>query len=167
MSTQTHTDIWVVADLRSERLFGYTLNLLAKAGELAQAVSGRAAVVVLESPSPAPAEPAGLSPDEAVARSLAHGADLVYRIADPLLAAPRADKMLAITRECRTILLNRRPFCLAFKLDELRAAGAGHVRADFVNRAWPARAAAEAWRKLRAGEAPGPWHAANIERVLQ
>ena len=83
------------------------------------------------------------------------------------LAAPRADKMLAITRECRTILLNRRPFCLAFKLDELRAAGAGHVRADFVNRAWPARSAAEAWRKLRAGEAPGPWHAANIERVLQ
>jgi len=91
MSTPTNTDIWVVADLRSERFFGYTLNLLAQARELAQAVSGRAAVVVLESPSPAPAEQAGPPPDEAVARSLAHGADLVYRIADPLLAAPRAD----------------------------------------------------------------------------
>jgi len=91
MTLQARNDIWVVADLRSERLFGYTLNILAKARELAGEISGRAAVVVLEPPSPASTGPTGLPPDEAVARSLAHGADLVYRIADPILAEPRAD----------------------------------------------------------------------------
>lgn len=83
------------------------------------------------------------------------------------LIGSRTDKLLAITRACRTTLLHCRPFCIVFKLDELRAAGVRHVRVDFVNRTWPAEAARAAWRKLRMGEAPGPWHAANIERGLQ
>jgi electron transfer flavoprotein alpha subunit len=40
-------DIWVFGDLRSERLFGFSLNVLAKARELSRTVGGRAVVVCL------------------------------------------------------------------------------------------------------------------------
>jgi len=93
MTQETCKDIWVIADLRNERLFGYTLNVLAKARELALAVGGRAAIIILESPSLTPfaGEPPGLASDEAVTRSLDYGADIVYRIANPALAPARAD----------------------------------------------------------------------------
>lgn len=93
MIQETCRDIWVVADLRNERLYGYTLNIIAKARELALAVAGRAAVIILE-PSSLTAvagEPSGLAPEEAVTRTLAYGADIVYRIAHPDLAPARAD----------------------------------------------------------------------------
>ena len=93
MIQETCRDIWVIADLRNERLYRYTLNILAKARELALAVAGRAAVIILEPPSltPVAGETPGVTPDEAVTRSLAYGADIVYRISHPALAQARAD----------------------------------------------------------------------------
>ena len=40
-------EIWVYGDLRNERFFGISLNILAKARELAQSVSGKVAMVLL------------------------------------------------------------------------------------------------------------------------
>lgn len=54
MIQETSRDTWVIADLRNERLCGYTLNILAKARELALAVAGRAAIIILEPPSLTP-----------------------------------------------------------------------------------------------------------------
>jgi electron transfer flavoprotein alpha subunit len=96
MATGAAKDIWVYVDLRSERLFGLCLNVLAKARELAQTVSAKAAVVLMGSSDDrgqqASQEDGALMPIEAAAdQSISHGADTVYVLEDPGLVTPRAD----------------------------------------------------------------------------
>lgn len=90
------TEIWVYVDLRNERFFGFGLNVLAKARELADAVSGKAAAVIIG--SSAHVEPENhvvlrgcMSLDAASQDCIGHGADLVYVLDTPCLAEPRAD----------------------------------------------------------------------------
>ena len=49
MANSAETEIWVYGDLRNERLFGFGLNVLAKARVLASSLSWKAAVVLMGS----------------------------------------------------------------------------------------------------------------------
>ncbi len=96
MATGAVKDIWVYIDLRSERLFGFCLNVLAKARELAQTVSAKAAVVLIGSSDDKDQEtPQGdgaLMPVGAAGEQcINHGADTVYVLDHPGLVTPRAD----------------------------------------------------------------------------
>ena len=96
MKKDLKTEIWVYADLRNERFFGFSLNLLAKARELAHEVSGKTVAVITGSSANAKAEdPVGamvcMSVDAAAADCITHGADMVYILDNPALAVPRAD----------------------------------------------------------------------------
>ena len=96
MADRKQTEIWVYVDLRSERLFGYCLNVLKKARDLAWTVSGKAAAVLVDSSVHDGTEglsgtQACMAADEAASRCIAHGADLVYVLHHEDLAAIRAD----------------------------------------------------------------------------
>jgi electron transfer flavoprotein alpha subunit len=96
MATGAPKEIWVYVDLRSERLFGFCLNVLAKARELAQTVSAKAAVVLMGSTDDrgqeTSQEDGALMPIEAAAEQcISHGADTVYLLDHPGLVTPRAD----------------------------------------------------------------------------
>ena len=49
MGNNTGAEVWVFGDLRSKRLFGFCLNVLAKARQLAGSMSGKTAVVLMGS----------------------------------------------------------------------------------------------------------------------
>ena len=94
MTKRPKKEIWVYGDLRNEKLFGLSLNVLAKARELSLSIAGKVAVVLL-GPS---AESGGMSGtegtmpiDTASEACISHGADLVYILEHETLAAPRAD----------------------------------------------------------------------------
>ncbi|MEJ2726417.1 MAG: XRE family transcriptional regulator, partial [Deltaproteobacteria bacterium] len=92
MDEHPYKGIWVYGDLRNERLFGLSLNVVAKARELAQALSGKTTVVLLSGPSSGkPTSSPGLSAHQAAELALAHGADFVYLLESEQLISPRAD----------------------------------------------------------------------------
>jgi electron transfer flavoprotein alpha subunit len=95
MADNPGMEIWVCADIRSERLFRYCLNVLAKARELARTVSQKAVVVLMGSSAhdrpKGSSGPPCLSVDSAAQDCIAHGADLVYVLDNPDLVTPRAD----------------------------------------------------------------------------
>lgn len=96
MATGAAKQIWVYADLRSERLFGFCLNVLAKARELARTVSGKTAMVLMGSSADSvqqasPGAVAYMSAEDAADQSINHGADAVYVLDHQGLVTPRAD----------------------------------------------------------------------------
>ena len=104
-------EIWVYGDLRNEKLFGLSLNVLAKARKLSLSIAGKVAVVLL-GPS---AELGGTSGtegtmpiDAASEACISHGADLVYILEHETFAAPRADlyaiSLAAALRKQRPLL---------------------------------------------------------------
>jgi len=82
------------------------------------------------------------------------------------LRSSHDDRLLAVNRKCRMIVVNRSPFCLADRLPELQAAGARHFRADFSWRPYSPEEVRDLWRQLRAGRAPRGSHRGNFERGL-
>ena len=82
------------------------------------------------------------------------------------MVSASGEKVSAVDYHCRTIVLNRGPFCLTPRLAELRAAGARSVRADFIYRKYEPAAVQKAWRLLRAGKNVAGGHAANFDRGL-
>ncbi len=88
-------DIWVFGDLRDERLFGFSLNVLAKARELSRTVGGKAVVVCLGPSGTEPVDAPGIGPcvpiDEAEKEWIAHGADLVYRLVNRGFTVPSCE----------------------------------------------------------------------------
>ncbi len=64
-----------------------------------------------------------------------------------------AASVLAISDECRTVVIGERPYVLAGRLGDLRAMGARVFRADFVWRPYEAQEVCELWRRVRAGQA--------------
>ena len=89
-------EIWVYGDLRNERFFGFSLNVLAKARDLARVLSVKAAMVLLGSSKGEKAGDSsgfqeGPSIDSAVEEAIFHGADYVYVLDHEGLAEPRAD----------------------------------------------------------------------------
>lgn len=61
------------------------------------------------------------------------------------------ERVVVLHRGCRTIVIPRDPFCVAQRMEELRQAGAGRVRVDFVWRGYTPEDAVSVWRRLRAG----------------
>ncbi|MBW2601924.1 MAG: FAD-binding protein [Deltaproteobacteria bacterium] len=96
MEKKPATQIWIYVDLRNNKLFGFSLNVLSKARELAQAVSGKAVVVIMnlperDNPKRLPDPKGWISVNAATEDCIAHGADQVYVLDNPCLARPRAD----------------------------------------------------------------------------
>lgn len=71
-----------------------------------------------------------------------------------------------VQQGCRTILVNHTPYCLSGRINELRAAGAKHFRADFVWRRYEPSEVRGIVRKLLKGE-PVRGHDGNYSRGLQ
>lgn len=73
--------IWVYGDLRNEKFFGLSLNILAKAAELAQSVDTSAAMVLLKTSDNEKMSQNDLLPiSDAAERAIKHGAGTVYII---------------------------------------------------------------------------------------
>jgi len=81
--------------MRDERLFGYSLHVLAKARELSRLMGGGAAVVSLGPPEPTPADASmtgsRVAMEDAEGRWIEHGADRVYRLENRAFRVPRTD----------------------------------------------------------------------------
>jgi putative protease len=80
------------------------------------------------------------------------------------MVSAHGERVTALDYHCRTIVLNRGPFCLSGRLPDLAAAGAVSLRVDFVYRPYEPQAVAELWRAVRAGRALPGGHAANFDR---
>jgi putative protease len=80
------------------------------------------------------------------------------------LASSHGEKVTALDYHCRTVVLNRGPFCLSGRLKDLAAAGALSLRADFVYRPYQSEEVRRAWRAVRAGRPVPGGHAANFDR---
>ena len=83
-------DVWVYIDCRNKRHFDASLNVLGAAVELTKSISGKSIALIMNTEkddkdsSPLPVEPA-------VQTCISSGADEVYVIENPHLAACRAD----------------------------------------------------------------------------
>lgn len=82
------------------------------------------------------------------------------------LISSHGDDVIAVNRECRTILIHKEPFCLANRLDNLKSVGAISLRADFINRPYAPSEVVELWRALRDGRNPPRGHIGNFDRGL-
>jgi len=95
MSGTVTNDIWVFADLRDERLFGFSLNVLAKARELCGPIGGKAVLVCLcpsqDTPADSRLSGTNVSIDHAAREGIDHGADRVYRLENRAFSVPKAD----------------------------------------------------------------------------
>jgi putative protease len=80
------------------------------------------------------------------------------------MVSSHGEKVTALDYHCRTIVLNQGPFCLSTRLRDLAAAGAVHLRADFVYRPYDPAEVRDRWRRVRAGKPIRGGHAANFER---
>ena len=82
------------------------------------------------------------------------------------LVSSHGDDVIAVNRDCRTILISKDPFCLAGRLADLAEAGASSLRADFINRPYKPSEVLELWRALRDGRNPPRGHIGNFDRGL-
>lgn len=95
MPARISDDVWVWMDCRSSRLFGFSLNILTKARELAAATGGKAVACLLAPKGGVPltaSEGDGCRPSESVETAcLEHGADQVLLLEHRRFATPQAD----------------------------------------------------------------------------
>lgn len=82
------------------------------------------------------------------------------------LVSSHDDDVIAVNRDCRTILLGKDPFCLAGRLGDLKSAGAINLRSDFIYRPYTPSEVRELWRTLRSGKKPSRNHIGNFDRGL-
>jgi putative protease len=82
------------------------------------------------------------------------------------MVSSHGERVTALDYHCRTIVLNRGPFCLSTRLDDLRRAGASSLRVDFVYRKYEPDEVRDRWRRVRAGMAVPGGHAANFDRGI-
>ncbi len=137
MTTETTHDIWVFIDLRSRRFFGFSLNVLTKARQLADATGGRLTACMLtpangrtfsrsESDSCVLAEPAAES-------CLSHGADRVLAFENERFGSPRADLFAGVLAEA---VKEAKPKLVLIALTdfgrELAACAAARCRAGLI-----------------------------------
>ena len=83
------------------------------------------------------------------------------------LVSSHGDDVIAVNRDCRTILISQEPFCLAGRLRDLAEAGATSLRADFINRPYKPSEVRELWRAIRDGRNPPRGHIGNFDRGLK
>jgi hypothetical protein len=82
------------------------------------------------------------------------------------MVSSHGERVTALDYHCRTIVLNRGPFCLSTRLPNLAAAGAASLRADFVYRKYDPAEVRSVWRAVRAGRPVPGGHAANFDRGM-
>jgi putative protease len=73
------------------------------------------------------------------------------------LTSGSGERVRVIQKGCRTVVINESPLDWSRRLDLLSSAGAGEVRADFVNRRYSPQEVRDTWRLLRAGTRPPGW----------
>ena len=83
-----------------------------------------------------------------------------------MFSSSHGDTIRVISRNCRCVVLNSRPFCLAAHLKELARAGAINLRADFMHRGYSKEEMLDVWRKLRSGAPIPSGHDANFIRGI-
>ncbi len=83
------------------------------------------------------------------------------------MTSSHGDDVIAVNRDCRTILIGKEPYCLGDRLEELKDAGAISLRADFINRPYKPSEILDLWRALRTGKNPPSGHIGNFDRGLQ
>lgn len=120
MENRLGTEFWVYGDLRNERLFGFSLNVLAKARELARSVSGKIAIVLMGSSADREVKDsygmqARILVDAAAGKCISHGADFVYILYNEDLAVPRAD---IYARPLADAIYKRSPMLVMFALTD-------------------------------------------------
>jgi electron transfer flavoprotein alpha subunit len=107
-----NNEIWVFGDLRHERLFRYSLNVLTKARALSRPVNGKVVMVFLSVPGDdtPPADHMGAVPlDSACGESFSVGADRVLVLENEDFAMPLCDvfseALAAVVRQQSPILM--------------------------------------------------------------
>jgi putative protease len=83
------------------------------------------------------------------------------------MVSSHGERVTALDYHCRTIVLNREPFCLSQRLGDLRRAGATLLRADFIYRAYDPVEVRNLWRLIRKGRPVPGGQAANFDRGMQ
>ena len=129
MTNRAEEEIWVFGDLRNERFFGWCLNVLAKARELAKPVSGKVVMVLVSLSSDA--EPKNASTiqafipvAEAEKMCIAHGADKVYIFNIAGVSTPRVDIYGRILADA---VLKRNPMLVLFAITDFGRELASHA----------------------------------------
>ena len=120
MTNNAATDIWVYGDLRTDRFFGFSLNVLAGALGLARSTSGQAAVVLMgtseKSTQKSAAETSAMVfLDDAQKECIDHGANRVYVLKNKHLSEARADIHAAVLAKA---VKAHRPLLVLFPLSE-------------------------------------------------
>jgi putative protease len=82
------------------------------------------------------------------------------------MTSSHGERVTALDYHCRTIVLDRGPFCLSTRLGDLAAAGAASLRADFIYRKYDPLQVRSEWRAVRAGRPVPGGHAANFDRGM-
>jgi electron transfer flavoprotein alpha subunit/transcriptional regulator with XRE-family HTH domain len=137
MTAAETRDIWVFIDLRSTRLFEFSLGVLCKARELAAAGGGGTTAVILAPAEAAlrtraDAEACVLAPS-AEAECLRHGAGRVLTLQNDRFAPARPDLFAAVLAEA--VAAEKPRLVLAALTDfgrELAALAAGRCRAGLI-----------------------------------
>ena len=133
----TEKEIWVYGDLRNSHLFGYSLNVLSKARDLARMASAKTVMLLMGACEPegdAAADASDLLPiARAQEEALSHGADRVCVFENPDLAVPRSD---IHARILASAVKERAPVLVLFALTdfgrETAARAAGICRAGLI-----------------------------------
>ena len=120
MSNHAEKEIWVFGDLRSERFFGFGLNVLAKAREVAQPVKAKVVMMLIglsdvDESEIDPVMQAFVPLATAEQSCLDHGADKVCVLNVTGLSAPRADIYGHVLSEA---VLEHKPMLVLFALTD-------------------------------------------------
>jgi electron transfer flavoprotein alpha subunit len=132
----TASDIWVVGDLRSTRLFRDSLKVLAKAKPLAEASGAALAMILIGAGDVDPSESTGCAPLDltgACQEAAAQGAGTVYGLSHRHLAVARTDLYARVLAD---FARQREPWLVLMALNdfnrEMAAFCAQHCRAGMI-----------------------------------
>lgn len=131
--------IWIVGDLRTERLWNESLKVLAKALPLAKTADAAVAMVLMGTSKAGVADPGQIdltscmSMDAAAKQAAGSGAQVVYCIAHEALAVPRTD---TYSRLLTDLVKERAPWLVLVAMNdfgrEIAAFCAQHCRAGVI-----------------------------------
>jgi electron transfer flavoprotein alpha subunit len=138
MSKGRKKELWVFIDLRSRKFFDLSLNVLTKARELAESVSGTTVALLLGSgPRPLGKQKDGHIPipaDEAAEECTKYGADHAAILDNELLATPRPD---LYANALAGFVVNHDPMLVMFTLTdfgrEMAARSARIINAGLIS----------------------------------
>jgi len=78
------------------------------------------------------------------------------------LVSGKKEQVILVTSDCRTIVINEQPYCLAAHIGKLISAGASRFRADFIYRRYTPARVLEIWRSLRSNRSIPSMYSASF-----